>query len=200
MLQALLASIMRVYIREPLISDVKEYVDKNRSSLSMHRPWVYPPTTPEGFRHYVELLKSVRYKGFFICRKEDGAIVGVVNISEIIRGVMNGAFVGYWIYDGFEGRGYMTEGLALVFDHAFDGLGLHRLDVSIQPGNTSSIALAKRLGLIKEGFSPKYLKIGGEWRDHERWALIAEDWSSRGASKGVLSGRSKRMARSSGNP
>jgi|TARA_B110000495_G_C23030125_1_gene613235 ribosomal-protein-alanine N-acetyltransferase len=170
---------MRVYIREPLISDVKEYVDKNRASMEMHRPWVFPATTPAGFRSYCEYMKLPRYEGFFICRKEDDAIVGVVNLSEIIRGALNGAFVGYWLYRGYEGLGYMTEGLSLVFDQAFGGLGLHRLEVNIQPANTASIALANRLGILKEGFSPKYLKIGGEWRDHERWALLAEDWKGR---------------------
>ena len=101
---------MRVYIRKPLISDVKEYVDKNRASMETHRPWVFPATTPAGFRSYCEYMKLPRYEGFFICRKEDDAIVGVVNLSEIIRGALNGAFVGYWLYRGYEGRGYMTEG------------------------------------------------------------------------------------------
>lgn len=180
---------MRVYIREPALSDAKEFVKKSRSSLSMHRPWVYPSTTPAGFRRYIGHLKESRYEGFFVCRKRDDEIVGVVNVSEIIRGPMNGAFVGYWLYDGFEGEGYMTEGLALVFDRAFDALALHRLEVNIQPTNTASIALAKRLGLSKEGFSPKYLKIGGEWRDHERWAILAEDWRNRGGSMQVASER-----------
>ncbi len=153
----------------------------------MHRPWVYPTTTPAGYRTYIERLQESRYKGYFVCRKNDDAIVGMVNLSEIIRGAMDGAFVGYWLYDGYQGMGYMTEGLALALDEAFSGLGLHRLEVNIQPTNTSSIALAKRLGLIKEGFSPKYLKIGGEWRDHERWAVIAEDWIGKGGSLWVAS-------------
>lgn len=179
---------MRVYIREPQISDVKEFVEKNRASLKMHRPWVFPATTLAAFRSYIECLSSPRYAGFFICRKEDDAIVGTVNLSEIILGPMKGAFVGYWLYHGSEGHGYMTEGLSLVFDYAFDVLGLHRLEVNIQPTNTESIALVNRLGLRKEGFSPKYLKIGGEWRDHERWALLAKEWKSRDDGLGSLGG------------
>jgi ribosomal-protein-alanine N-acetyltransferase len=173
---------MNVYIREPSISDVKEFVEKSRSSLALHRPWVFPPTTPAAYRAYVDRLEDPRYEGYFVCRKSDDAIVGVANLSEIIRGAMDGAFVGYWAFDGFQGKGYMTEGLSLVFDRAFEGLGLHRLEVNIQPANTASIALAHRLGLTKEGFSPKYLKIGGEWRDHERWAIVEEDWINRGGS------------------
>ncbi len=69
----------------------------------------------------------------------------------------------------------MTEAVRLAVAHAFDAGGLHRVEANIQPGNHASIALVKRLGFRKEGFSPKYLKIGGVWCDHERWALLADD-------------------------
>jgi [ribosomal protein S5]-alanine N-acetyltransferase len=71
----------------------------------------------------------------------------------------------------------MTEGLALVLRHAFRSLGLHRLEANIQPGNHPSRRLVRGLGFRKEGFSPRYLKIGGHWRDHERWAIIREAWA-----------------------
>ncbi len=66
----------------------------------------------------------------------------------------------------------MSEGVRLAIDYAFCTLGLHR----IQPQNRASIHLVERLGFTKEGFSRRYLKINGEWRDHERWALTVEDW------------------------
>lgn len=174
--------VMRVYVREPRNTDAEAFVAKARDSIAMHRPWVYPPTSIEGFQDYLERLREPRYEGYFICRKTDAEIVGVVNVSEIIRGAMNSAFVGYWAFNGFQGHGYLTEGLALVLDDVFDRLRLHRLEVNIQPANTYSIALAKRLGLRKEGFSKAYLNIGGEWRDHERWAILDEEWEERGGS------------------
>jgi [ribosomal protein S5]-alanine N-acetyltransferase len=66
--------------------------------------------------------------------------------------------------------------MELLLAHAFTDLGLHRVEANIQPGNQRSIALVRRAGFVKEGFSEAYLKIGGEWRDHERWAIRVEQW------------------------
>jgi ribosomal-protein-alanine N-acetyltransferase len=70
----------------------------------------------------------------------------------------------------------MSEGLRAVIDAAFGELGLHRLEANIQPTNARSLALVQRLGFHKEGYSPRYLRLDGDWRDHERWALRSEDW------------------------
>ena len=67
-------------------------------------------------------------------------------------------------------------GLKFVLKEVFTSLDLHRIEANIQPGNTSSIHLATRNGFLKEGFSPRYLKINGIWQDHFRFALTFEDW------------------------
>lgn len=72
----------------------------------------------------------------------------------------------------------MTEALQLASRYAFTEVGLHRLEANIQPPNRASIALVRRSGFRKEGYSPQYLRIGGEWRDHERWALLSSDLSA----------------------
>ena len=115
-----------------------------------------------------------------MCRIEDGALAGFINVNEIVRGLFQSAFLGYAAVAGYEGRGYMREGLELVMVRAFNDLGLHRLEANIQPGNLPSIALVRGAGFVREGFSERYLKIGGRWRDHERWAIRVEQWRERG--------------------
>ena len=73
----------------------------------------------------------------------------------------------------------MAEGIELILRHAFRRLGLHRVEANLQPGNRASRALVRRAGFRQEGFSPRYLKIAGRWRDHERWAITLEDFRVR---------------------
>ena len=102
--------------------------------------------------------------------------MGVVNLMEIVANPFyQGAYLGYHGMAALAGRGLMTEAVRLASAHAFGALGLHRLEANIQPGNTRSIALVRRLGFRLEGFSPRYLRVDGEWRDHERWALLADE-------------------------
>ena len=70
----------------------------------------------------------------------------------------------------------MTDGMRLVTRLALGEMKLHRLEANIQPANARSRALVKALEFRREGFSPRYLKINGRWRDHERWAMLSEDW------------------------
>jgi ribosomal-protein-alanine N-acetyltransferase len=106
-------------------------------------------------------------------------LVGVVNISEIVRGIFRSAYLGYYAFDPLAGTGLMRMGLALAIAHAFTELKLHRLEANIQPDNSRSIKLVESLGFRREGYSPRYLKIAGRWRDHERWAILSEGWRKR---------------------
>src|SRR6266566_1180875 len=84
-----------------------------------------------------------------------------------------------WIGVRHARQGYMTEALPLALRHAFRTLRLHRVEANILPVNRASLALVRRAGFRREGYSPRYLEIAGRWADHERWALLAEDWRPR---------------------
>jgi ribosomal-protein-alanine N-acetyltransferase len=108
--------------------------------------------------------------------KASAELVGVINLNEIVRGIFQSAYLGYYAFEPFAGMGLMSEGLALVLEQAFGPLGLHRLEANVQPGNQRSARLVANLGFRLEGLSPRYLKIGGRWRDHQRWAILVDDW------------------------
>jgi len=97
-------------------------------------------------------------------------------LNNIIRGAFQNAFVGYYAFVPYTGQGYMSEGMSLALTHAFRKLKLHRLEANVQPGNDASLALVRRCGFTLEGFSRRYLKVHRQWRDHERWAILAENF------------------------
>lgn len=164
-----------VGIRRPTVGDREEFVGLARGSVEFLRPWTDPPATYERFDEYLRGRQGAGDEGVLVCEIESGRIAGVINVSCIVRGFFQSAFVGYWIGEPFARRGYMTEGLRLLVGYAFGEMKLHRLEANIQPGNLASIALVRRCGFRKEGLSPKYLRIFGEWRDHERWAVRADE-------------------------
>ncbi len=106
--------------------------------------------------------------------KDRGDLVGMININGIVRGPYQRGVLGYAAFLPYAGQGYMSAGVALAVHHAFEGLGLNRLEADIQPGNTASLKLVQRLGFRREGLSPGFIKIAGEWCDHERWAITAD--------------------------
>ena len=171
----------RVFLRRPARRDMLEFLALTRASRHLHRGLVTPPVTPEQFTSSLKRWRKADSACFLICLVEDGTILGLINLSQIFMGGFKSAYMGYYIGAPFAGRGYMTEAIQLMLRHAFRDLKLHRVEANIQPQNVASIALVRRAGFRREGYSPRYLKIRGRWRDHERWTMLVEDWKAKGA-------------------
>ena len=171
---AAVAAGRRVLIRPPTARDRDELLALMRSSRGFLRPWVEPIASRAAFAAYLRRARLPSERRFLVCRREDSAIVGVINVSQIFHGNFRSAYLGISAGAPFAGKGHMSEGLGLVLRHAFGKLGLHRLEANIQPANRRSIRLVRRAGFRREGFSPRYLRIFGRWRDHERWAVTVE--------------------------
>ncbi|MGH2836311.1 MAG: GNAT family N-acetyltransferase [Solirubrobacteraceae bacterium] len=169
-------SVTRVYVRPPRQADEREFVSLMHDSRAFHKPWASAPTDAARFAAYLQDANRPDFEAFLVCRIEDDQLVGFFNLSQIARGSMQSAYLGYAAAHRFAHQGYMREGIELVLRAGFLELRLHRIEANIQPGNAASIALARGAGFQREGFSPRYLKISGRWRDHERWALLADDW------------------------
>ncbi|MFF7984150.1 GNAT family N-acetyltransferase [Streptomyces sp. NPDC007901] len=165
----------RVVIRHVRRQDYDELAALAQESAEMLHRWLGArENTVEAFESHLERFEQPTHEGFVICLRDTGTIVGGININNIVRGTLQSGTLGYTSYASTTGRGYMTEGLRLVVQLAFGPLELHRLEANIQPDNTSSLNLVKRLGFQREGYSAAFQYINGEWRDHERWAITAE--------------------------
>ena len=164
---------MQVLIRPVAEGDMRDFLASVLRSRQLHHPWVAPPDTPAKFRTYLERMQPPANYAFLVCGTPDPAMFGVVNVSNIVRGPFQSGYLGYYAFAGHEGRGHMKAGLNAAVRHAFKVLKLHRLEANVQPANVASLALVRACGFRREGYSPRYLKIGGRWRDHERWAILA---------------------------
>ncbi len=109
----------------------------------------------------------------------DQAVVGEVNLNNIIRGAMQSGTIGYWIDQRHAGRGYVAEAVVLVLQFAFEQLRLHRVEICIVPRNLRSRRVVEKLGIRDEGIAARYLEINGTWEDHIRYGITVEEWEAR---------------------
>jgi ribosomal-protein-alanine N-acetyltransferase len=171
----------RVTIETPTGSDAAPFFAAVRRSKKLHRSWVSPPATHAAFAHFVARAARADHRIFLVRVRETRELAGVVTLGDITFGISQSAFVGYYAFEPLARQGYMSEGVALVLDFAFLKLGLNRIEVNVQPDNPRSLRLARRLGFRREGYSPKYVKIAGRFRDHVRTAILGEEWKKRRA-------------------
>lgn len=162
----------RIYIRKVRSSDRQALIAMANSSQHLHHPWITPPQTANMFRLYLRRIQREDAEGFVCCLRNSDEIVGVVNLNDIVYGSFLNANLSYYVDANHQGKGYMTEALNLVAKFSFEVLGLHRLEAAIQPNNQPSRKLAQRCGFSFEGLANDFLFIDGQWRDHERWALV----------------------------
>ena len=162
-------------LRDLAHADREAFLQMVRESRDLHQPWTYPPERADQFDDLVGRAGRDDFVCLAAVRADDGDLVGVFTISQIVRGYFQSAYLGYYASARHAGKGLMGESMALVLDHAFGPLALHRLEANIQPGNAPSVALARGAGFRLEGYSPRYLLIGGRWRDHERYAITADE-------------------------
>jgi ribosomal-protein-alanine N-acetyltransferase len=155
-------------------SDADPLIRANLESRAHHAPWSKPFTDHAGFEDWFGGLVTGANIGLVARERGAHAVIGVLHLSQICRGNFQSAYLGFYGMASSGGRGLMTEAVRRTAIFAFNEIGLHRIEANIQPANLKSVALVRRVGFQKEGFAPRYLRIDGEWRDHERWALLAD--------------------------
>jgi ribosomal-protein-alanine N-acetyltransferase len=164
--------------------DAAEWTRVRLANEDWLAPWEPSAAVPWRTRHTPAAYRAMRRAAARRARRGsavplavrvDGRFAGQITVDNIVRGAKRSGELGYWIDRAVSGRGLATLAVALVCDHAFGPMGLHRLQADIRPENGPSQALVERLGFRREGLLRRYLDIDGDWRDHLTYALVAED-------------------------
>lgn len=148
----------------------------NRANRERHLPWIQPPVDEQGFLAWFQVGLTGPNVNLIAREAATRAVVGVVSLENIVGGSFWSCDLSYYGMAGFEGRGLMTAAVRLALRHAFGQLGLHRVEAAVRPGNARSIALLRRLGFRDEGLALDYIWVDGDWRDHERFALLRREF------------------------
>ena len=166
-------------------SDIPELIDYYQRNKNFLEPWL-PGFGEEFFTfefqlHRLEYEKELRDSGaeyrYRIFKKGDPQKnIGNVAVSQIIRGVLQSAFLGYSIDEKENGKGIATEAISKVIEISFNELKLHRLEANIIPTNAASIRVVEKLNFTQEGYSRDYCKINNKWQDHLRFAIINQNY------------------------
>lgn len=164
--------------------DGRRWHELRMSNEDWLTPWEPSAPVPWAERHsvasYLHMLRRLRRQEAagtalpFGLTYED-ELVGQVTVSNVVRGAWRSAQVGYWVDQEHAGRGVMTTAVALVVDHCFGRVGLHRVEADIRPENARSRRVVEKLGFREEAYYLRYLDIAGGWRDHIGYALTTED-------------------------
>jgi len=107
---------------------------------------------------------------------EDGRLIGVVGLHSINRHhhrarvfVMIGRLADH-------GKGYGTDAIGCLLEHAFTRGGWHRLSMRVLPDNQAMLRSAEKCGFRREGTSREAWFVDGEFRDDVRLAILEQDW------------------------
>jgi len=169
-------------------SDRHDWDELRRRNAGWTGPWdsTRPPESIDPPLTFAEMVRQFNRRArqgtmlpFAVDYRADDSgrpvLAGQLTISGITHGSASWAQAGYWVDQRWAGRGIIPTALALAADHCFFTLRLHRLEVAIRPENVRSLRVVQKLGFRHEGSIARYMHVDGDWRDHELFALHAEE-------------------------
>lgn len=172
----------RITVRPLGYADGPAWGEVRRRNAAWLTPWdaTRPPGAvgrPGSFRSMVKRLRAAarQDRNYPFAILVDDEFAGQLTINNVVRGSAQFASIGYWIDQRWAGYGVVPRAVAMVIDHAFTEMGLHRIEICIRPENTNSLRVVEKLGIREVGFAPGFLHIDGEWRDHRIYAVTVEE-------------------------
>ncbi len=173
----------RLTLRPPVHSDFTPWSLLRRESEPFLTPWE-PAWSPDhlsrkAFTNRVYWASRSINMGtalpLFLIRRDDQAILGAITLDNIRRGPAQAGTLGYWVGERFTRKGYMSEAIAAMVHHAFEKMGLSRVEAACLPENVASRGLLECSGFKYEGVAQSYLQINGRWRTHVLYASLRID-------------------------
>ena len=170
-----------IVLRPLALGDGPAFQSVRRANAAWLEPWdATSPDPAAPARSFEELVAAydadaAAGRALPLVIEVDGRLVGQVNAGTVVLGSFRSCYVGYWVSRSVAGRMVVPTALALVGDHLFGRIGLHRIEINIRPENEASLSVVRKLGFREEGLRPHYLHIAGAWRDHVSFALTTED-------------------------
>ncbi|GAC1440079.1 MAG: GNAT family protein [Mycobacteriales bacterium] len=178
----------RVGLRPLRVRDATAWTDVRVRNEEWLRPWEgcpeSQPYAPWADRHsgavFAAMLRTTRKearagRSLPVAVTYDGRLAGQITASNVVRGAFDSCSVGYWVDSAVAGRGVLPTALAMLVDHLFGAVGLHRVEANIRPENVASRRVVEKLGFREEALHLRYLYIDGGWRDHLSFAVTRED-------------------------
>lgn len=164
----------------PDAEDLLAALVRNRGFLEPYEPVRRESDfTLRGQRAALRRLEDARAAGttyaFAIRAVPGDEIVGGITLSQVFRRAFQNCYLGYWVAEEHNGRGYATAAVRLAVSYAFDDLGLHRVQANVMTKNPRSSRVLEKAGFRREGLALKYLEIAGRWEDHYLHAITTED-------------------------
>ena len=167
--------------------DSRRWNSVRRSNAVWLRQWeaTLPRADPGVPATFGAMVRSYRReaqggRSFAFALDVDGVLMGQVTLGGLAWGSLRSGYIGYWLSQEVAGRGIMPQAVAMVTDHAFGTLALHRIEINIRPENSASLRVVEKLGFRREGHRPRYLHIDGAWRDHTSFVMLSDEWPEGG--------------------
>lgn len=178
-----------VLLRPPRPSDYGAWAELRAESRAYLQPWepewVEDDLSRAAYRRrlgaYAREMEQGTAWPLFVFDPSDQHLLGAITLSNIRRGVAETGVLGYWVGQRHAGRGIGTAAVRAILGHAFDGLGLHRVEAACLPTNHASRRVLEKAGFRQEGLARAYLKINGQWADHLLFGVLSEEFASMAA-------------------
>lgn len=182
-----MSSSQNITIRPLALTDTEDLLRILTTNRSFFQS--FDPTREEAFftsefqHHHISDMIQAFEAGtayvFAICLADTGTLIGRITLSNVIRGPFQNAYIGYFLDQKYNGKGYATQAVRLAVQFAFEEVGLHRIQAGTLPHNTASIRVLEKNQFRYEGLAKRYLKINGHWEDHNLYALTREEWDGK---------------------